>query len=122
MRVRVVTGAEGLVLWQAWIMKKTKRHTPPCAKRRTWLRHETEIRFSRVLPGYAICHPHLGEHPDDKTQRSNVKPTSRLKLRAPSPRTGSIPGVTMNNFIRNGEGPVPLSPQSADLQNLSGSS
>src|SRR5580692_3570446 len=99
MRVRVVTGAEGLVLWQAWIMKKTRRQTAPCAKRRTWLRHEPEIRFSRILHGYAICHPYLGELPDDSPQRSNVKPTRRLKLRTRSARTGSIPGATTNNFI-----------------------
>jgi hypothetical protein len=58
MRVRVFTGAGGLVLWQACIRKKKRRRQPPpWAKRRTQPSHEPETRFPRVPHGYAICHP-----------------------------------------------------------------
>src|ERR1700722_12426512 len=59
MRVSVTTGADWLALWQGCITKKTRRQNTPCAKRRARLRHEAEMRFSRVLHGCAICHPYL---------------------------------------------------------------
>src|SRR5258708_1760237 len=92
MRLRVVAGAGWLVLWQACTTKKKRRQTPPSTKPRTDCRarrsHESEMRSSRVLHGYAICHPSFRARMglfDDSAERSNIKSTEEERgSRTPS--------------------------------------
>src|ERR1700739_1328407 len=84
MRVRVFTGSDGLVFWQACITKKTRRQTPPCAKRRT-RRSGSETNFRESRMGTPAVTPVLANTPnqDDSPRRANIKSTRRLKLERP---------------------------------------